>query len=99
MNAVDIVIVRSRTLIPELCDALETAIAERDTYKSALQNWHEDLHNTEPIKHGKWIEWDDEWFHGIKCSECGEKRCCKNVETGKTNFCPNCGAKLKEGKH
>ena len=30
------------TRVYELCDALEKTIAERDTYKSALQNWHEE---------------------------------------------------------
>jgi len=41
------------------------------------------------VKHGKWIENDDEYNHH-KCSICGEISCC----TG--NYCPNCGADMRD---
>lgn len=45
-------------------------------------------------KHGKWIPHEDEdgEHYGDKCSECGEWYV---MPYGKTNFCPNCGAKMK----
>lgn len=47
-------------------------------------------------KTGKWIEHNPHKFGlGIifECSECGEK-----IECEEYNYCPNCGAKMKEGE-
>jgi rubrerythrin len=49
------------------------------------------------VVHGKWVKWDDDWFHGIKCTVCGEQYCCKDSELQKSKHCPNCGAKM-DGK-
>lgn len=39
---------------------------------------------------GAWIEVEDTFLYRYKCSLCGE------IKLGKmTNFCPNCGAKMK----
>ena len=39
---------------------------------------------------GKWIDVEDTFLYRYKCSLCGE------IKLGKmTNFCPNCGAKMK----
>lgn len=46
-------------------------------------------------KKGKWIEHNPHtWGLGIvfECSECGEK-----IECEPSNYCPNCGASMKEG--
>ena len=46
---------------------------------------------TPTIPKGQWIEVDlDVW----DCSECKEGSCSGN----KTNFCPNCGADMREGE-
>ena len=42
--------------------------------------------------HGEWIPCKDDNF--CKCSEC--KQIVMSEE--RSNFCPNCGAKMKEGK-
>lgn len=45
-----------------------------------------------PVKHGRWvhsIEVDADWV-GYKCSECCE------FGAPSWNYCPNCGAKMKE---
>lgn len=51
-----------------------------------------------PVVHGRWIPHEDEdgEHYGDKCSECGEWYV---MPFRKTNFCPNCGAKMdgKEG--
>ena len=46
-------------------------------------------------KRGEWIPHEDEdgEHYGDKCSECGEWYV---MPYGKTNFCPNCGADLRE---
>lgn len=41
---------------------------------------------------GEWIDVEDTLLYRYKCSLCGE------IKLGKmTNFCPNCGAKMKGG--
>lgn len=52
-----------------------------------------------PVVHGEWIfKWDAEkdpkrLFVRIVCSEC-------NLHTGqKSNYCPNCGARMDGGNH
>lgn len=47
-------------------------------------------------KKGMWIEHNPhKWGLGIvfECSECGEK-----IDCEPSNFCPNCGADMTEGK-
>ncbi len=46
-------------------------------------------------KTGKWIPHEDEdgEHYGDKCSECGEWYV---MPYGKTNFCPNCGARMED---
>lgn len=47
-----------------------------------------------PVIHAHWIR-QDESFTRFKCSnpECGIENC-----SGFENYCPNCGAKMDEGK-
>lgn len=55
-----------------------------------------------PIVHAQWIEkyWttEDDWgvfnHHTLTCSACAEEY---QWSRGKTNYCPNCGAKM-DGK-
>lgn len=44
-----------------------------------------------PVVHGEWIEVDNAYFFSVRCSKCD------SLEEFKTNFCPNCGAKM-DGK-
>ena len=52
-----------------------------------------------PVVHGRWIIdtafGNDVMSNGrmVLCSECGQGRF-----TGKTNYCPNCGAKMDGGE-
>ena len=43
------------------------------------------------VKHGKWIFTDSSLFPVYRCSVCNKR------DDGKTRFCPNCGAEMKEG--
>ena len=56
-----------------------------------------------PNIHGHWIdEKVGRWFAGdtFKCSECGNtlNRSGVNCGRGDANFCPNCGADMREPK-
>ena len=48
--------------------------------------------NLEPRKKGKWLLIDAGYYDYVKCSQCGE-----TLVWGK-NFCPNCGAYMREGE-
>ena len=45
-----------------------------------------------PVKKGEWIDHQEGRWIYAKCSECG------TVHDVKSNFCPNCGAKMEAGK-
>ena len=49
-------------------------------------------------KKGKWIPHEGGKFVGFPCMhyECSE---CRAFEPTETNFCPNCGAYMREGEH
>lgn len=46
------------------------------------------------VKHGKWEKANSCVFPVFKCSLCG-----LSVATGKTYYCPNCGAKMDGGNN
>lgn len=46
----------------------------------------------DPVKHGKWVSDGYTW----RCSECGKTYWGRLAKPW--NYCPNCGAKVKEEK-
>ena len=44
----------------------------------------------EPVRHGMWLERNSGLQKWIRCSVCN----CRQHYTNKTNYCPNCGAKM-----
>lgn len=53
--------------------------------------------DVQPVKHGRWITWDDSGF--TKCSCCNSEYYISDLQTvgdseGFVNFCPNCGARM-----
>lgn len=50
-----------------------------------------------PVVHGEWIEGEDEYTSFLKCSVCGEEFCSWDSDCARTNYCPNCGAKMDGG--
>lgn len=54
------------------------------------------------VRHGKWVKckmsaWAyRQWY---ECSECGEPAASSYGHPARTNFCSNCGAKMKEWTH
>ena len=56
---------------------------------SELHDMIEELPSAEPVQHGKWREYPIS--DGMnQCSKCGVLR------FGKSNYCPNCGARMDE---
>lgn len=49
-----------------------------------------------PVAHGEWEEADD--GDGVVCSVCREDFCTIYLETERFNYCPNCGADMRERK-
>lgn len=96
MNANDLI---SRAEALDAIDCERKLLIERGQYGAEHIVVHharrqiEDLQAVDvaPIVHGRWIdipnkqEWDQKM-----CSVCGDYFCCQN------NYCPNCGAMMKE---
>lgn len=53
-----------------------------------------EVDEAEPIRHGKW-EYDVKTA-GFKCTECGKRIWGTSFEIAGINYCPNCGAKMRE---
>ena len=51
----------------------------------------------EPERNGKWllVEYPDGYYHAV-CSECGQWADEDVYLKGKWNFCPNCGAEMRQ---
>ena len=71
-------------------DALDEIEAEvADGFGFEYEKWRKyfcDLPPAQP-KRGKWIHISEEMW---KCDQCGEISCCS------PNFCPDCGADMRE---
>ena len=68
-----------------------------DADKLPLDIEHEDIDDAPTIdavevKHGEWTYENHWWSSFPECSCCGE------MQTIESNYCPNCGAKMK-GEH
>lgn len=78
-------------IIEHADDALDRGEITLGEYEKIIKPWRE----AEPVKHGRWI-YDDEAYPGgnpyghYECDQCGES------VPHKTNYCPNCGAKMDE---
>lgn len=74
---------------------------EKVVFKRGIDN--EPTVDVAPVRHGKWIP-NEIMVHnyyaitGFKCSVCGEGSLtdCGHFITIKTNFCPNCGARMDQ---
>lgn len=67
---------------------------ERYNQTECIMHYIENMPSIQPKK-GKWIDTgeNEEWYaREYRCSECGD------TMLGDANFCPNCGADMREGK-
>lgn len=51
----------------------------------------------EPVRHGHWIDCEDEYSSYVRCSECGGEFTCWEADCAYTDFCPGCGAMMDGG--
>lgn len=62
--------------------------------------WHDVMECIDKVpavdieRHGKWLERNSGLLKWIRCSVCN----CRQHYTNKTNYCPNCGAKMDREK-
>lgn len=74
---------------PEIAEKI---IDVRDVILKKIEEQH--TVEAEPVRHGHWI-WLEPYgalfTHRRKCSECGDIKAQEE-----SNFCPNCGAKMRE---
>ncbi len=69
----------------------------RDSIKNIIRNYPPA--NVAEVKHGKWVEvyreniWGDS-VHVLECSACGKYTVGTRGIMTKSNYCPNCGAKM-----
>lgn len=50
-----------------------------------------------PVRHGHWVDCEDEYSNYVRCSVCGDEYTNWEADCARTNFCPNCGAKMDLG--
>lgn len=50
-----------------------------------------------PVRHGRWIDCEDDWSSYVRCSVCGDEYTNWEADCAYTNFCPGCGADMREG--
>ena len=76
-----------RRIADDAADAIERLTAEVDRKDKALQAWVTTWESADA--HGEWIdEQRGRWIYA-KCNLCGK------VQDVRSNYCPNCGAKMK----
>ena len=70
--------------------------------------WHNDEEDTKAFEiaiealsadrpMGEWINQDNGAFYPYECSNCHEQPFCDDYGYHLTNYCPNCGARMKGG--
>lgn len=83
---------------------LERARFEAERYFQSMDEIKEDLdtlfcmlqtEDVAPVRHGLWIEGEDEYGLLLTCSVCGEEFVSWEADCARTNYCPNCGADMR----
>ena len=89
----------ARTIICEKCENYSTVceickLTECGGWCRVFSLYSVPTVDAKPVRHGRWImlePYGAHHTHRRKCSECGEIKA-KEL----TNFCPNCGADMRE---
>lgn len=71
-------------------ECLEDVIADIERIPAA---------NVEPVRHGEWVDCGDEYGSYARCSVCGAEYTNWDADCARTDFCPNCGAKMDGGNN
>lgn len=81
---------RIEIAIPRNCHPYEAIRIQGNAFRRAVEE--APTVDAVNVSHGNWSPvYKDGYNLGVKCSEC------KTTWDAKTNFCPNCGAKMDKG--
>lgn len=47
------------------------------------------------VRHGHWIDCEDEYSSYVRCSVCGDEYTNWEADCAHTHFCPGCGADMR----
>ena len=89
-------------ILRDSADAYGTFTIERSIYLTAKQKIKNiPSADVAPVSHGKWTEVQKENIWGdiipvFECSLCGKYTFGTKGITEKSNYCPNCGARMDE---
>ena len=89
-------------ILRDSADAYGTFTMERSIYLTAKQKIKNiPSADVAPVRHGKWTEVQKENIWGdiipvFECSLCGKYTFGTKGITEKSNYCPNCGARMNE---
>lgn len=89
----------------EMQKAFENQGGEIGFYADAYNDLAEDFHripaaDVEPVRRGWWKTFDSSYWrstqYGVQAIDCVKIRCglCGRGSAVRTNYCPNCGAKM-----
>lgn len=80
------------------------AVYATDVYAALVKAGYEDAEyfiqrlpsaDIAPVRHGHWIDCEDEYSSYVRCSECGDEFTCWEADCAHTDFCPGCGADMR----
>ena len=79
--------------------AFEELGGESGIYADAYNDLAEDFYSipaadVAPVVHGRWME---HYRSGVTVAEGGVSSCCDMWNDRRSNYCPNCGAKMDGG--
>ena len=92
---------RKRAIV-DACNSLELYPSEYAKLEDALTKIP--AADVAPVRHGHWVSLTDCSNAGVYCSNCHKKvykedyALCNRKNKLRSNYCPNCGADMRESK-
>lgn len=81
----------------ELVEYVRMCEHNREVAEQTLKQHIENVKDWRPVQHGHWIDCEDDYSSYVRCSVCGDEFTCWEADCAKTDYCPNCGARMDGG--
>lgn len=81
----------------ELIEYVRMCEHNQDVAEQTLAQHIENVKDWQPVRHGHWIDCEDDYCSYAQCSVCGGEFTSWEADCAKTGFCPNCGARMDGG--